>query len=78
VASWYFAVRQAFQPDPMQQDQILDVTHYDQSGRVTATRRLVLPEGEHLTSNLATVDFTAAAYTQYTLWSTGTQYNAPG
>ncbi len=68
VGSWYFDGT----------DQILDVTHYDESGRVTGARRLVLPQGEHLTSNLAAVDFAAAAYTQYTLWSTGTQYNAAG
>jgi YD repeat-containing protein len=68
VGNWYFEGT----------DQILDVTHYDESGRVTGARRLVLPSGDHVTSGLAAVDFTAAGYTQYTLWSTGTQYNAAG
>jgi YD repeat-containing protein len=54
------------------------ITLYDDSGQVTGTRRLVLPEGQHVTTNLAAVDFTAAAYASYTLWSTGTLYNAAG
>ncbi len=68
VGSWYFDGT----------DQILDVTHHDESGRATGARRLVLPQGQQVTSGLAAVDFKAAAYTQYTLWSTGTQYNAAG
>jgi len=75
IATWYFDTS-AGQPAPG--TQILDVTHYDAARRVTGTRRLVLPSGQHLTSDIASVDFDDPTYDPFTLSTTGTDYNAVG
>ncbi len=68
VATWFFD----------SDDQVLQVTHYNDAGRVTGSRHLVLPAGQHLTSNLADVNFSDQQYAPYTRWATGVVYNLAG
>jgi len=68
AAQWYFDGEGASRV------QVLDVTHYDDAGRVEDTARVVLPDGHFVTQNLATATFDP----QYVRYSTSTTYDFNG
>ena len=68
VASWTFG------GEGVDQVQILNLTIYDEMGRVEGSLRAVLPEGQFITGNLATATIPA----QYVVSSNSTTYDYNG
>jgi YD repeat-containing protein len=68
VATWYFDGLGATRV------QVLDMTYFDSERRVIGTARVVLPDGQFVTSDLAHATFAP----QYVKWTTSTTYNALG
>jgi len=74
VGTWYFDTSTGGSV------QVLDVTHYDGNRRVVESGRLELSAGQYITdaSAIEAVQFDAAPYQDFVLWSSGTDYNAAG